>query len=324
MLWLPGDLPEPTPLRADPRLPLDAPFTAEQARDTGVSEWLLRRLVRDGLVRRVLPSVYVDAAAADDVTMRARAASLVLPPDAVVVDEHAAWLHGVDVVPPADHVIPPPLMVFRLPGSTRVRKAGCAGGERTLLTSDIEVVHGVPVLTPLRVALDLGRLRRRDRAYAAMDAMVGTGRFEPAALVDELPRFRGMRGVVQLRELAPMADGGSQSPGEAVLKLRWRDAGLPPCRSQVPVGVGAFGTPAAYIDLGSEALRFGAEYDGRDWHDLTDEQRRHDRARRDWLRREEGWSIEVFDNQSLFRTEPWVVHRRLKRALEAHLRRRGR
>lgn len=320
MLWLPGDLPDPAPLRADPRLPLDEPFSTQQARDFGVSEWVLRRLVRDGLVRRVLPSVYVDAAAADDVTMRAKAVSLVLPPDAVVVDEHAAWLHGVDLIPPADHVIPAPLAVYRLPGSTRMRKADCKGGERTLLPTDIEHVHGIPVLTPLRIALDLGRLRPRDRAFVALDAMVGTGRFEREALTAELPRFKGMRGVVQLRELEPLADGGSQSPGEGVLKLRWREAGLPPCRSQVPVGRGPFGSPAAYVDLGNDELRFGAEYDGREWHHLTEEQRVHDHERRRWLRRDHGWGIEVFDNDNLLRAEPWVVHRRLRRALEAHLR----
>lgn len=324
MLWLPGDLPDPTPLRADPRLPLDEPFTAERARDLGVTDWVLRRLVRDGLVRRVLPGVYVDATAVDDVTLRARAVSLVLPSDAVVVDEHAAWLHGVDIIPPADHVIPAPLMVYRLPGATRVRKVHCAGGERTLMPGDVETVHGIPVLTPLRIALDLGRLRRRDRAYIALDAMVGTGRFERAELEDALPRFRGMRGVVQLRELEPLADGGSDSPGEMLLKLRWRDAGLPPCRPQVPVGVGAFGTAAAYVDLGNDELRFGAEYDGRDWHDLTDQQRAHDRRRRAWLRDVEGWGIEVFDNDTLFRSDPWVVHRRLRQALEAHLRGRHR
>jgi hypothetical protein len=324
MLWLPGDLPEPTPLRADPRLPLDEPFTAEQARDLGITEWVLRRLLRDGLVRRLLPGVYIDATAVDDVGMRARAVSLVLPPDAVVVDEHAAWLHGVDIIPPADHVIPAPLMVFRMPGSTRVRKVECGGGERTLLPGDVETVHGIPVLTPLRIALDLGRLRRRDRAYIAVDAMVGTGRFERTELTDALPRFRGMRGVVQLRELEPLADGGSDSPGEMLLKLRWREAGLPRCRTQVPVGVGACGSAAAYVDLGNDELRFGAEYDGRDWHQLTDEQRVHDRRRRTWLRDVEGWGIEVFDNQGLFRTEPWVVHRRLRQALEAHLRGRHR
>ena len=268
--------------------------------------------------------MYVDATAVDDVTMRARAVSLVLPPDAVVVDEHAAWLYGVDIIPPADHVIPAPLMVFRMPGSTRVRKTECGGGERTLLPGDVELVHGVPVLTPLRIALDLGRLRRRDRAYIAIDAMVGTGAFERAELTDALARFRGMRGVVQLRELEPLADGGSDSPGEMVLKLRWREAGLPPCRPQVPVGNGAFGTPAAYVDLGNEELRFGAEYDGRDWHQLTEEQRAHDRRRRAWFRDDEGWGIEVFDNATLFRTEPWVVHRRLRQALEVHLRRTGR
>jgi hypothetical protein len=44
------------------------------------------------------------------------------------------------------------------------------------------------------------------------------------------------------------------------------------------------------LDLGVEELRFGAEYDGEEFHshaaDLA-----HDEARRDWISRERGWLV---------------------------------
>ena len=156
-------LPWSTP--ADPRLPFDRPFTAVHAHDLGVSEKVLRRLAREGLLRRLFPGVYVDSMADDDTLMRCRALSLAVPDTAVVTDESAAWVHGVDVLAPGDHVIPPPLSIDEAPGHTRVRKRGCDGGERMLDDCDVEVVHGVRVTTPLRTALDLGRLRPRDRAF---------------------------------------------------------------------------------------------------------------------------------------------------------------
>ncbi len=43
----------------------------------------------------------------------------------------------------------------------------------------------------------------------------------------EIGRFKGYRGVRQLRVLVPLGDGRSESPGESVLRLHWYDAGLP-------------------------------------------------------------------------------------------------
>lgn len=319
-MFLPDDGPKVQPLRADHRLPCDEPFTTVQAAALGITARVLRRMVRDGLLRRPFASVYVDAAAPDDTTMRAKAVALILPPTAVVVDETAAWVRGLDVMAPADHVVPPPLKIFQLPGNTRVRKSGCTGGERTLRPSDIEIIHGVPVLTSLRIACDLGRLLSRERAFAALDAMLRTGDFTREQLLSEIERFRGMRGVVQLRELAPLADGRAASPGESILRLRWIDAGMPTARPQVPVGVNAWGEPRAYLDLGSEELRFGAEYDGHDWH-TTPQQREHDRRRRAWLRDEHGWTIVVFTKAEVFAADPMLVARRLHAELLRHCRR---
>ncbi|MFL6080730.1 MAG: type IV toxin-antitoxin system AbiEi family antitoxin domain-containing protein [Ornithinibacter sp.] len=209
-----------SPLTAHPGLPLDRPFKTGDATEVGISPAVLRRMVREGLLRRVLKGVYVDAAAEDDLRMRARAVSLAVPSTAVVTDRTAAWLHGVDVLRPGDHLVPPPVEVFQAPGCTRVRTAANQGGERTLSPQDIEEVHGVRVTTPLRTALDLGRLTRRDQALSALDALLRLERFTQADLLTSVERFRRQRGVVQLRELAPLADGRAESPGESVLRLR--------------------------------------------------------------------------------------------------------
>ena len=293
------DLPPPR-LRpvGDVRLPLEEPFTLAQARDRGVSAKVLRRLVREGLLRRPLPGVYVDSAADDDTLMRCRALSLVVAPTAIVTGETAAWVHGADARPPGEHVIPPPLSVHQLPGHTRVRKSGCRGGERTLAAHDIEVAHGVHLTTPLRTALDLGRLTPRDRAIGGLDALLRLGRFEPQHLLGEVERFKGFRGVVQLRELAPLADGRAESPGESVLRLRWLDAGdLPRPVVQVPV-LTAWGTERYRLDLGVPELMFGCEYDGWDWHS-SPQARARDRERRAWLRRQ-GWTIVVLTKHEVY------------------------
>jgi hypothetical protein len=173
------------------------------------------------------------------------------------------------------------------------------------------------VTTPLRTALDLGRLLRRDHAIAALDALERTRRFSHDELLDGVQRFRGMRGVVQLRSLAPLADARAESPGESVLRLRWLDAGLPACRPQVEVR-DDYGFVRAYVDLGAEHLRLGAEYDGRDFH-TSDADRARDRARRRWLAGR-GWTIRVFTKEDVFGLHPnvarvmWSAVHELRRA----------
>ncbi len=102
-------------------LPLDEPFTAAQARASGVSRRTFDALVRDGFVRRVLHEVYAAAQAPDDTQMRAAALALVIPPEAVVADRTAAWLHGVDILPRSALATPPPLNVVHM-SDTRMRR----------------------------------------------------------------------------------------------------------------------------------------------------------------------------------------------------------
>ena len=307
-----------SPLHAHPGLPTDRPFTQPQAADLGISREVLRRMVRVGLLRRVLKGVYVDAAADDGLLMRTRAVSLVIQDTAVVTDRTAAWLHGIDVLRPGDHLVPPPVEVFMPPGRTRVRTSASSGGERTLSEDDVETVHGVRVTTPLRTALDLGRLTRRDHAIAALDALLRLQRFEHADLLVGVERFRGQRGVVQLRALAPIADGRSESHGESVLRLRWLDADLP--RPDLQVEVHELGLVRARLDLALPELHFAAEYDGWDWHSSA-EQRAHDRRRREWLRAH-GWTVVVLTRREVFDI-PHLAAQRIRDGLAPLLRRRA-
>ena len=287
------------PLVPDGRLPLGEPFTAAQALDHGVTRSQLYRLTEQGVLRRVFRGVYVDAAADDDLLMRARALSLVVPDTAVVTDESAAWARGVDLVARGDHVVPPPVTIVQPLERTRVRKPGADGGRRLLLPRDVDVLHGVRVTTALRTGLDLARCRSRARGIAALDAMLRTREFTHEEMLGEVQRFKGFRGVVRLRALAPLADHRAESPAESVMRLLWLDAGLPIPTLQIPVTDHA-GWEVYRLDLGLPEIRYAAEYDGAAWHS-SPTQRAHDRRRRAWLRDERGWIIDVVGADEVFR-----------------------
>jgi hypothetical protein len=236
----------------------------------------------------VLKGVYVAAQVQDSISLRAQVLALVVPRDAVVTDWTACWFHT-GMLRPNQHLSVPELSVFRPAGHDRLRNGLCASGERSFLPSDLAVVDGLRVTTPLRTAWDLGRLTYRDRAIAALDALLRHGAFTSNELIGGVERFKGMRGVVQLRALAPLADPRAESPGESILRLRWLDlSSLPPPTPQVPITVG--GVVVYRIDLGVPELRYGCEYDGEEFHDADAEV--HDLARRRDLQRRFRWDVE--------------------------------
>lgn len=230
-------------------LPLDRAFTPGIARAAGLERSALDRLHRAGLVRRVLRGVYAAAGAPDTPTFRAAAAALVVRRDAVVVDRTAAWIHGVDVrFPPAGATEPVPLDQVS-------RSSRDAVGTRALIGRDLAVVEGVHVTTPLRTALDLGRLLPAGRALGAIDALLATGSFTHTQLLAELARMTGFRGVGQLRSLAPQADPRAAGLAESVLRLHWNEARLPTPVPGMPVVAGG---RLVRLALGVDRRQFGA------------------------------------------------------------------
>ena len=287
---------DPRPLlKTLDRLPGDRPFTTGQAALAGVSAAELRALVAHGLLKHPVRGVYVRPDVEDDLSLRIRMLRLVVPGDCVVTDRTAAWLWGAAAaLAPGDHLVTPAVSVFAPPGR-RLRNGLVASGERRLAPDDVREVEGLLVTSPMRTACDVARLLPRDHALAAMDALVALGSFTVAQLDQELGRFKGYRGIVQARVLAPLVDPRSGSHSESVLRLRWVDAGLPrpECQIEIPAPNGSY-----FLDMGLREHRFAGEYDGEEFH--GEQEQDHDDERREWARTSQGWTIVVARKHNLY------------------------
>lgn len=277
-------------------LPVDRPFTAAQARNEGVPKHQLTWLVKHGFLRIPIRGVFLATQAGDSTLLRCQCLSLVVPDDCVICDRHAGWLLGAEMIlAPNEHLDLRPISVFRPSGRGRLRNGLAHSGERNLRPGDVTEVHGLRVTTPLRTAWDLGRVRSPDQAIAGLDAMLRTRTFTRNELLAGVERFRRMRYITVLRAIAPLADGRAASPGESVLRLRWIQASLPEPEPQLEV-LTSIGL--AILDLGCSELRYGAEYDGEEWHtDPSD--REHDRIRRRALQ-DDDWLVDVFVKTDLW------------------------
>lgn len=296
-------------------IPVDRPFHRKEAIAAGVSDRQLAAWCADDLLAHPIRGVYHAAQLPAGLDLRVACLRLIVPEDAVVTDRTAGWLHGASMVlAPNDHLAVPPVSMFRPPGY-RLRNALSTSGERSFLPGEVVEVEGVRVTSVLRTTCDLGRMRHRDAAFVTMDAMATLERLNLGELADMAsgPRFKGYRRVRQLRDLVPFVDGLSQSGPERLLKLRWRDCPtLPDPEPQVPVPSPRGGF--YFVDLGVEALRYGAEYDGVQWHGA--ERRDHDGARRAWLEEAQDWLIDVFVSADLHGPRA-DVERRLHEGIRA-------
>jgi hypothetical protein len=266
----------------------DAPFTTAQALEAGLTRGSLRRLLREHRIVRVLQGVYGRADLPDTMESRARAAALVVTPGAVAVDRLAAWILGVDTLEPRELEELPPLEMFVLRGHARIKRRGCQGGERDLLPADIIFTSGLRVTSPLRTAMDLGCKLSRRGALASLDAFMRHWGITHAQMYALLPRYYRRRGVVQLRQLIPLADPRAESPGESWARLEIIDAGMPCPKPQHWIVID--GVPVFRLDLAYPELKICVEYDGEEFH--GEAQKEYDEARRKWLR-DHGWIVIV-------------------------------
>jgi hypothetical protein len=288
-------------LGPDSGLPLDRPFTRTEALAAGVLARRLTAWIRDGLVLSPLRGALHVAGLPDGLELRIACAKLVAPPDAVITDRTAGWLHFAPMVlAPGDHLRIPELDIFRSPGN-RVKRESVHSGERMLRPTEIVDVDGLKVTSKLRTTCDLGMKLPRRQAFAAMCAMMKVADFSLRDISRQSDtRFKGYRWVTQLRALAPYVSDRFDSPGECGLALSWLDElTLPAFVAQYEVR-GPHGV--CYLDLAVPELKYAAEYDGAAWH--GPDRRGHDEERRGYLREEGGWIIDVFRDEHVAGPSP--------------------
>jgi hypothetical protein len=255
----------------------------------------------------MLRGVLVATQVPDSLRIRVAAVRLVVPEHAVAVDRLAAWVHGVDALPRSAIHEMPSLDVFSRAGS-RMRRESIRSGVRDLTARDVCVIDGLQVTTPLRTACDLGRLLWRYDALGAIDGFLRLG-VDQDELLREAERFKGFRGVVQLRRLVPFGDPKAESQPESALRLHWHEAGLPWPETQIWVHDGD--VPRFRIDLGHEGTHYGAEYFGEEWH--GEDRETHDEGRLQWLE-DHDWVIDVFLKHHVYGQE--LTSLRLRRGFQ--------
>lgn len=197
----------------------DGPFTLALARANGVS----RRSLQGCAYRRLAQGIYVFAGVELDRAAWIAAASLALPPGSAVSGPWAAWVWGVELLPPTARDVE-----ITVPRSSRVDSRPGVTVRRALLpTTEVVVVNGVRVTSELRTAFDLARRGPRDDAVIALDAMLFARLINRTGLqryIDDHPGWRGVRWAADHLRLAV---DRVESPMETRLRLVLLDGGLP-------------------------------------------------------------------------------------------------
>ena len=284
-------------------------------------------------LRRLVRGVHVQASAAVDTTLRARAALLVAPNGSAVSRHTAAMMWG-GIVPDDWHThvttFWPKADERREQARARARVrgggAGCTSAARRRLEwgrMDVDGVdsrvssepwgvvtlRGIRVTTPLRTFLDLAEDLDLVDLVVLGDSLVRTTNLTPAELVKGAAspgRYRR-----HARRAASLVRAGVDSGPETRLRLLLVLAGLPEPEVNIVI-YDRDGVVLRRIDLGYRRQMVGVEYDGRH-HAENDEQWAADITRRedfdDW-----SWRLVTVISPGLWK-EPGTTLRRVCHAL---------
>lgn len=233
------------------------------------------------LYAAVYPGIYCPAGIELTASQRARAAWLWSRRRGVVAGNSAAALLGAKWVSPS--------LDAELVHDNRKPPAGIVVHSDRLASHEVLTFGGIRVTTPARTAFDIGRrTTTRLLAVQRLDALAKVTDVKVADVEAVVAEHRGTRGLVRLRQILPLVDGGAESPQETRTRLALIDAGLPRPQTQIRV-CGDYGDFVARIDMGYDELRVGIEYDGpQHWTDP--EQRARDIDRHAALL-DLGWTI---------------------------------
>ena len=154
--------------------------TAAELKAKGKSAAQISNLTRQGTLVRVRRGVYARGDMAAHVLSQADGAQLLgaaaeLPaagPGAVASHEIAARIHGMDLFAPSADLATTGLTLTRAPGHNRSGRPGVKIHSAELPAEHVTLIHGMPVTTPARTIVDLGRsLEFRAGVVAADSAL---------------------------------------------------------------------------------------------------------------------------------------------------------
>jgi hypothetical protein len=243
-------------------------FLGNQATQSGL---LTSAQLRGRAWTRVRNNVYIDSRVEPDHALRIRGAIMALPSGLVVAGQSAAVLLGIDSAARASdrvHLIAPNGQ--RLGHRNGVRVHSC-----DLAPTEIVVRADLPCTSAARTAWDLGRWLDPLTSVPIIDAFLGRGLVTVEILAETADFYRGARGGRAAAQAFSLADGGSQSPPESLLRVRFVISGLPRPVSQFPImlpnGI------LVHPDICWPKYQVACEYDGL-WHG-TDDQLHLDRMR---------------------------------------------
>ncbi|MEI2269533.1 hypothetical protein OHB93_09440 [Microbacterium sp. No. 7] len=180
------------------------------------------------------------------------------------------------------------LDVTAIPPTVRARGAGVRGHRSQ--TAHVRFVDGMPVVDPAAAWCQAASLLSDRELVVAADALLR--RHNPVltvgALEAEVADRDGSRDVRRLRRALELAEPGTDSVAETLLRLDARDAGLPPFQVNAEIR-DARGRFLAYGDLVHAPTKVLLEYDGQQ-HRLDDRQYSRDVDRLDDLATA-GWRV---------------------------------
>jgi hypothetical protein len=236
---------------------------------------------------------------------RALAAWLWSGRNATIAGLSAAALHGSRWI---DSALPAEL----------IRREACEVGgivfhRNQLRDDEICLVDGMPATTPARTAFDIGRRDRLETAIIQVDALANATGLKPVDIDRLAESRRGARGMLQLRRVVELMDGGAESPQETRTRLLLIAAGFPKPRTQILV-VDEYGSFVGRIDMGWEGWKVGVEYDGPQ-HWTNPDQHAHDIDRLAELAAQ-GWVI-IRVSRDLLRYRPHIFLARVRDAARA-------
>jgi len=226
----------------------------------------------------IYPDVYLPRDEAPTAVDRAHAAWLWSRRRGAIAGRSAAALHGAKWV---DGRLPAQLLWANRHSPSGIETWSDAVAEDELMTVD-----GMTVTTPARTALDIACRSPLNNAVASLDALARATRLPMAEMTALAQRHGGRRGIRRARRAIALVDPGAESPRETWLRLLLIRAGFPTPATQIQVH-NEYGVLVASVDMGWEALKIAAEYDG-EYHRMTRRQLDHDIHRAEVLQ-ELGW-----------------------------------